>query len=167
LIFTNALKYNAGGMGLETVSGKAYGAAVFMQNKLEVAVSKLILSSSERAGREFVEIGNAKRIKAEKDKITAELTIRIEAEKKKKRDQMKEKIEMSKAIMKRQQELEFIHDDEEEDMLGEMKESEKREVHIKERQEREYDFSKKLGWTVAVRVVGGARKFDFHGKWKR
>lgn len=61
LIFSNALKYNARGKGTETVSGKAYDAAVYMSKKLEVAIDKAMLSVSDRLEREIIDHNIAER----------------------------------------------------------------------------------------------------------
>ena len=55
LIFSNALKYNARAEGTDTVSGLAFAAAQFMSAKLEAAVDRMILTVSERLGREKVD----------------------------------------------------------------------------------------------------------------
>mmetsp|Transcript_14822 Transcript_14822/g.32855 ORF Transcript_14822/g.32855 Transcript_14822/m.32855 type:complete len:455 (+) Transcript_14822:2425-3789(+) len=55
LIFSNALKYNAAAKGTNTVSGVAYNAAVYMSKKLETAIDKMLLTISERIGREEVD----------------------------------------------------------------------------------------------------------------
>jgi Bromodomain len=61
LIFSNALKYNARLKGTDTVSGRAYDAAMFMSNKLEAAISKILLSASDRLERERIDHTNAER----------------------------------------------------------------------------------------------------------
>jgi hypothetical protein len=55
LIFSNALKYNARAKDTETVSGRAYQAAIYMSNKFENAIQKMLLSASDRLEREHVE----------------------------------------------------------------------------------------------------------------
>lgn len=55
LIFSNALKYNARAKGTDTVSGRAYDAAVYMKIKLEVAIHKLLVATSDRIEREKIE----------------------------------------------------------------------------------------------------------------
>jgi hypothetical protein len=61
LIFSNALKYNARLKGTDTVSGRAYEAAVYMSAKLEAAINKFLLSVSDRLERERIDHGNAER----------------------------------------------------------------------------------------------------------
>lgn len=54
--FSNALKYNGGGKGTETISGKAYDSAVYMSTKkLEPAIDRMLLSVSNRIQTEKVE----------------------------------------------------------------------------------------------------------------
>ena len=77
LIFSNALKYNAGHKGmLETVSGRAYDSALYMSKKLEAAINKMMLSVSDRLERERIDHANAEREieaaeRAEEEKIRA------------------------------------------------------------------------------------------------
>jgi len=61
LIFSNALKYNARLKGTDTVSGRAYEAAVIMSGKLEAAINKMLLSVSDRLERERIDHANAER----------------------------------------------------------------------------------------------------------
>ena len=54
--FSNALKYNGGGKGTETISGKAYDSAVYMSTKkLEPAIDRMLLSVSNRIETDKVE----------------------------------------------------------------------------------------------------------------
>jgi hypothetical protein len=55
LIFSNALRYNSRAKGTDTVSGRAYDAAVYMSIKLESAIQKMLLTVSDRLEREKVE----------------------------------------------------------------------------------------------------------------
>lgn len=76
LIFSNALKYNARLKGTDTVSGRAYESAVYMSNKLEAAINKLLLSVADRLERERIDHANAEREieaheHAEEEKIRA------------------------------------------------------------------------------------------------
>jgi len=82
LIFSNALKYNARLKGTDTVSGRAYEAAIFMSAKLEVAINKVMLSVSDRLERERIDHANAEREieaaeQAEEAKIRATWTKEI------------------------------------------------------------------------------------------
>lgn len=61
LIFSNAEKYNSRLKGTDTVSGRAYEAAKYMSDKLEIAVNKLLLSVSDRLERERIDHANAER----------------------------------------------------------------------------------------------------------
>lgn len=61
LIFSNALKYNSRLKGTDTVSGRAYDSALYMQKKLEAAINKLMLSVSDRLERERIDHSNAER----------------------------------------------------------------------------------------------------------
>ena len=61
LIFSNALRYNARHKGTDTVSGRAYDAAVYMSDKLETAIDKLMLTVSDRLERERIEHAMAER----------------------------------------------------------------------------------------------------------
>jgi Bromodomain len=61
LIFSNALKYNSKHQGIDNVSGRAYEAAKYMSIKLEVAISKLLLTVSDRLERERIDHTNAER----------------------------------------------------------------------------------------------------------
>jgi hypothetical protein len=61
LIFTNAIKYNSRLKGTDTVSGRAYDAAEYMSAKLEAAISKLMLTVSDRLERERIDHANAER----------------------------------------------------------------------------------------------------------
>jgi len=61
LIFSNALKYNVRAKGTETVSGKAYDAAVTMSGKLEVAVDGMLLSVGDRLERDRIDQRTAER----------------------------------------------------------------------------------------------------------
>lgn len=54
--FSNALKYNGGGKGTETISGKAYDSAVYMSTKkLEPSIDRMLLSVSNRLETDKVE----------------------------------------------------------------------------------------------------------------
>lgn len=55
LIFSNALKYNFRAKGTDTVSGKAYDAAVAMSAKLEAAIDAMLLSVSDRLERDKID----------------------------------------------------------------------------------------------------------------
>jgi len=61
LIFSNALKYNAPHEGTSTVSGQAYESAKIMSVKLEAAISKLLLTVSDKFERERIDHANAER----------------------------------------------------------------------------------------------------------
>ena len=61
LIFSNALKYNAKHQGTDNVSGRAYESAIYMSQKLEVAISKMLLTVSDRLERERIDHTNAER----------------------------------------------------------------------------------------------------------
>ena len=76
LIFSNALKYNARHAGTDSVSGQAFNAAKIMSAKLEVAISKMMLTSSDRLERERIDHNNAEREieaaeRAEEERIRA------------------------------------------------------------------------------------------------
>lgn len=55
LIFVNALKYNSRHQGLDTVSGKAYDAAVYMSAKLEAAIDKMMVTVADRLERDRID----------------------------------------------------------------------------------------------------------------
>eukprot|EP00586_Coscinodiscus_wailesii_P006030 CAMPEP_0172489522 /NCGR_PEP_ID=MMETSP1066-20121228/19577_1 /TAXON_ID=671091 /ORGANISM="Coscinodiscus wailesii, Strain CCMP2513" /LENGTH=1702 /DNA_ID=CAMNT_0013257455 /DNA_START=188 /DNA_END=5296 /DNA_ORIENTATION=+ len=55
LIFSNALKYNARAKGTDTVSGRAYEAAIYMSTKLETAIDKMLLSVADRLERDKID----------------------------------------------------------------------------------------------------------------
>lgn len=79
LIFSNALKYNARAKGTETVSGLAYEGAVYMSEKLETAIDKMMISVSDRIERERIEHEIAEREidaaeRAEEEKMRAQWT---------------------------------------------------------------------------------------------
>ena len=81
LIFSNALKYNARHKGLDTVSGRAYDAAIHMSGKLELAVDKLLLTVSELLEWERIEqIMDEREIeaqeRAETERIRASLKVK-------------------------------------------------------------------------------------------
>lgn len=61
LIFTNAEKYNARWKGSDTVNGRAFESARIMSIKLEMAVSKMLLTVSDRLERERIDHANAER----------------------------------------------------------------------------------------------------------
>lgn len=56
LIFSNALKYNEGARHLSKVSGMAYDSAIIMSGKLESAIDKMLLTVSDRVGRERIDM---------------------------------------------------------------------------------------------------------------
>jgi len=56
LIFSNALKYNEGARHLSVVSGMAYDSAIIMSGKLEAAIDKMLLTVSDRVGRERIDM---------------------------------------------------------------------------------------------------------------
>lgn len=56
LIFSNALKYNEGARHLSIVSGMAYDSAIIMSGKLEAAIDKMLLTVSDRVGRERIDM---------------------------------------------------------------------------------------------------------------
>lgn len=61
LIFKNALKYNQRLAGTHSVSAQAYEAAKIMSAKLEVAISKCMITVSDRIERERIDHSNAER----------------------------------------------------------------------------------------------------------
>jgi Bromodomain len=61
LIFMNALKYNAKHQGTDNDSGRVFEAAVFMSQKLEIAISKMLITVSDRSERERIDHANAER----------------------------------------------------------------------------------------------------------
>jgi Bromodomain len=61
LIFTNALKYNAKHQGMDNDSGRVYEAAIYMSQKLEAAINKMLLTVSDRLERERIDHSNAER----------------------------------------------------------------------------------------------------------
>ena len=79
LIFSNALKYNARAKGTTCVSGLAYDGAVYMSEKLEAAIDKMMVSVSDRIERERIEHAIAEREidaaeRAEEEKMRAQWT---------------------------------------------------------------------------------------------
>lgn len=56
LIFSNALKYNAGARHSSKISGMAYESAIYMSGKLEAAIDKLLLVVADRLGRERIDV---------------------------------------------------------------------------------------------------------------
>ena len=56
LIFSNALKYNAGARSSSKVSEMAYNSAIHMSGKLEAAIDKLLLNVADRIGRERIDV---------------------------------------------------------------------------------------------------------------
>ena len=56
LIFSNALKYNEGARHFSKVSGMAYDSAIHMSGKLEAAIDKMLLTVSDRIGRERIDV---------------------------------------------------------------------------------------------------------------
>lgn len=56
LIFSNALKYNEGARHLSKVSRMAYDSAIHMSGKLEAAIDKMLLTVSDRIGRERIDV---------------------------------------------------------------------------------------------------------------
>lgn len=76
LIFVNALKYNSRHQGLDTVSGKAYDAAIYMSAKLEAAIDKMMVTVADRLERERIDSAISEREleaqeRAEDDRIRA------------------------------------------------------------------------------------------------
>jgi hypothetical protein len=67
LIFSNALIYNGQAKGTDSISGRAYDAAIYMSNKLEAYISKMLISLSDRILREHID-----EIIFERDKEAAE-----------------------------------------------------------------------------------------------
>lgn len=61
LIFSNALKYNSRLKGTDTVSGRAYEAAIYMSAKLEITVNKVMLTVADRLERERIDHASAER----------------------------------------------------------------------------------------------------------
>lgn len=107
LIFSNAVKYNARAKGTDTVSGQAYAAAVYMSAKLEAAVDRMLLTVSERLGRDKVESAIQRREKvaqelAEEEKARAEGrdidTWRAERDRKKAEEEAKKLLETRQTI---------------------------------------------------------------------
>ena len=97
LIFSNALKYNARAKGTDTVSGRAYDAAVYMSIKLEASIQRMLLSVSDRLEREKVEEAIAER-EAEAAARSEALRIReeqarLQSEWEKEATEPKEKVE--------------------------------------------------------------------------
>lgn len=72
LIFSNAFKYNARHKGMDNVSGQAYAAAEFMSAKLEVAISKMILTVSDKLERERIDHVNGEREIEAQEKVEEE-----------------------------------------------------------------------------------------------
>lgn len=56
LIFSNALKYNEGARHVSKVSGMAYNSAIHMSGKLEAAIDKMLLTISDKIGRERIDM---------------------------------------------------------------------------------------------------------------
>jgi len=61
LIFSNALKYNVTAKDTNKVSGSAYNSALIMAKKLETAIDKMLISISERIGRDEVDKNTERR----------------------------------------------------------------------------------------------------------
>ena len=72
LIFSNALKYNVGHKGTDSISGKAYEAAQVMSSKLETAISRMLVTASDRLERERIDQVSADREQAALDKAEEE-----------------------------------------------------------------------------------------------
>ena len=72
LIFSNALTYNGPAKGTDSVSGRAYDAALFMSSKLEVHINKMLITVSDRLLRERIDdtILGREQIAAEKAEET-------------------------------------------------------------------------------------------------
>jgi hypothetical protein len=56
LIFANALKYNGRTKSLNPLSQTAYDSALYMSQKLEAAIDKMLLFVSDRVGREKIDM---------------------------------------------------------------------------------------------------------------
>lgn len=61
LIFSNAMKYNFHHAGSDNPSGHAYEAATIMADKLEISISKMMISVADRIERERIDHNNAER----------------------------------------------------------------------------------------------------------
>lgn len=99
LIFSNALKYNGRAKGTDTVSGRAYDAAIYMSNKLESAIETMLLSVSDRLERDKYDKMRIER-EAEADGTTVA--------KKEQKEQEKKVQESKRQATKTTTKLEFI-----------------------------------------------------------
>jgi len=103
LIFSNALKYNARAKGTDTVSGRAYDAAVYMSVKLEAAIHKMLLSVCDRMERDKIDQTASDRQdeaaeQAEEDHLRAEEERLRSAWQKEREKSRKTKIEVEKRV---------------------------------------------------------------------
>ena len=72
LIFSNALKYNEGARHHSEVSGMAYNSAIHMSGKLEAAIDKMLLTISDKIGRERIDMITSHREQEAKDRAEEE-----------------------------------------------------------------------------------------------
>ncbi len=61
LIFRNALKYNFKARELNSISKAAYDSAIHMSRKLDAAIDRMLLSVSDRVGRDKIDLTTSQR----------------------------------------------------------------------------------------------------------
>jgi hypothetical protein len=65
LIFSNALKYNEGARHICKISGEAYDSAIHMSGRLEAAIDKMLVTVSDRIGRDRIDLITSRRAEEE------------------------------------------------------------------------------------------------------
>jgi len=152
LIFSNALKYNDRVRSYSEISQTAYDSAIHMSQKLELAIDKMLLTVSDKIGREKIDMITLHREmeakeRAEEEKMKAEWE----------RDNPSAAVEVTKIRIKRTHrkrstDFEFPFYDEEDDNAESQDDSLRNAKAIYEKQQQDRAKMKEVSMSIAMHV---------------
>jgi ACT domain-containing protein len=158
LIFSNALKYNDRMRTYNKISQMAYDSANHMSNKLEQAIDKMLLSVSDRIGRERIDMITLHREVEAKERAEEELLkARWEKDNPSTAMEVKTKILIKRTHRKRT-DFEFPFDDDEDDNEESHDDTIRNAKTIFERQQKERAKMKAISLSIGIHVFEGLRQ---------
>ena len=165
LIFSNALKYNDRVRSVNQISQTAYDSAIHMSQKLELAIDKMVLSVSDRIGREKIDMITLHREEAAKEREEEE-KLKAQWEK----DNPSSTIEVTKFRIqrthrKRTTDFEFPFYDEEDDNEESPDDTLRNAKAIFERQQKERAKMKAVSLSIAMHVFETHRQRSDAKAW--
>jgi hypothetical protein len=155
LIFSNALKYNEGARHLSKVSGMAYDSAIYMSGKLEAAIDKMLLTVSDRIGRERIDmITSHRELEAKERAVEEQRKLKWEKENPGSTVEVKMKLRIvnQRSHRRKMTDFEFPFYDEEDDQEESHADSMQHAKALYEKQREAYTNMQKIALSIGITV---------------